>query len=1147
MSKAAECSVIHNGNGVSQVLRSEMVPQRRSKDRSRYPPCNCCPYGYHIDLDFVRYCEALSQGSEVSASKQRRRQRRLQRQSMEVLLGLTSPTVWNLEQQLPKIPVDVSPSSAPPDPAYTNAMVRDALHKAVMDFEETLQRSHSKKFTYTTFQTDVTGQPTALEMTDTDGPGQDTEPMQRAESVSSVSSMSAASVSLTPVQNGSSQPIANHCTIHDESGLVQDFDVASVGSAASGLSTGTLQNIREQMAISLERMKELEEQVKLIPVLQVQLSVLKEEKRQMLLQLRLEEAERNKRNTCNDSSADDISGKGSKNSEGDPSVRVRSHSCSESSDKNYTQSHIFKSIRSNLRDVGVTCTVVTREVGVSSQRPRVRNAKTNTRTALRLLGMSGVKTEDIPPDDSQSVPTAIRPLTQVQTKLMKVSPVSSINIESVLKTAVTKTSATNTDLLKDNVYSDVELDHHITKAIQMYERTFSSRLHSEDSRDIGVQTQKTREIAPVLLIIERRDVAVQSEYNYYCQEAFSQTEDLPRRLTEIGVLAKPRYVETTVQVRPKTRDFGSSENSVNDVVCDKCKVKKRSIGVGHRSYSNLLADDEASVSLSNIGILQNKPSDYTSPPAKKETATKSVGCGTSSKDLVSQATDTDDLCAGRSRDVGVNTTKKKLVDAAVGDATRRRDSGSGVFVCDKCDVAIQNVAKDMLTQNSDSTNLIPSVTGIVTSPTTNALKTSPNAPGSRIPRPAPARSATSMTVPTSAQSQVTVPERRRVQRQDTYTKLPVGAEDRSSSATPTQEKSRCETSQPCPAERFLAMQASGSQEQECKCMADHGRGSSSSGAEDSKRESPDEETHVLMDSGLFQPIQPDARKKTEPSKEMKAALKVLNDYLRKSPITSIPHSLKNASNIVQQEWFKISSTAAANPLDVEDYLDCFEEMSSLLLEYVVNMTDMSGNTAMHYAVSHGNFDVVSILLDSKVCNINRPNAAGYTCVMLVSLAQVRSDTHRQVIRRLFQLADVNVRAKQHGQTALMLAVSHGRLDMVRLLVESGADMNIQDEDGSTALMCAAEHGHTEIVKHLLNQPDCDASITDCDGSTALNIAMDAGNRDIGVLLYAHEHFSRGNSPYTSLRHRRSKSATPTMVSGTPPSPSPVRERVPRHE
>lgn len=60
----------------------------------------------------------------------------------------------------------------------------------------------------------------------------------------------------------------------------------------------------------------------------------------------------------------------------------------------------------------------------------------------------------------------------------------------------------------------------------------------------------------------------------------------------------------------------------------------------------------------------------------------------------------------------------------------------------------------------------------------------------------------------------------------------------------------------------------------------------------------------------------------------------------------------------------------------------------------------------------------------------------------------------------------------------MLAVSHGRLDMVRMLLEAGADINIQDEDGSTALMCAAEHGHIEIVKNFLSHPDCDSSIVD---------------------------------------------------------------------
>lgn len=61
---------------------------------------------------------------------------------------------------------------------------------------------------------------------------------------------------------------------------------------SSGLSTPVtptpahLQYVREQMAAALRKIKELEEQVKTIPVLQVKISVLQEEKRQLSVQLK---------------------------------------------------------------------------------------------------------------------------------------------------------------------------------------------------------------------------------------------------------------------------------------------------------------------------------------------------------------------------------------------------------------------------------------------------------------------------------------------------------------------------------------------------------------------------------------------------------------------------------------------------------------------------------------------------------------------------------------------------------------------------------------------------------------------------------------------------------------------------------------------
>ncbi|XP_027138079.1 KN motif and ankyrin repeat domain-containing protein 1 isoform X2 [Larimichthys crocea] len=181
---------------------------------------------------------------------------------------------------------------------------------------------------------------------------------------------------------------------------------------------------------------------------------------------------------------------------------------------------------------------------------------------------------------------------------------------------------------------------------------------------------------------------------------------------------------------------------------------------------------------------------------------------------------------------------------------------------------------------------------------------------------------------------------------------------------------------------------------------------------------------------------------------------------------------------LQQEWFSVSSHKSAAPDTVEDYMSTFRVISPSVLQHVANMADGNGNTALHYSVSHSNFGIVKKLLDAEVCNVNQQNKAGYTPIMLAALAAVESPEDMRVVEQLFTKGDVNARASQAGQTALMLAVSHGRMDMVRALLAQGAEVNLQDDEGSTALMCASEHGHADIVKLLLAQPDCDATLTD---------------------------------------------------------------------
>lgn len=100
-------------------------------------------------------------------------------------------------------------------------------------------------------------------------------------------------------------------------------------------------------------------------------------------------------------------------------------------------------------------------------------------------------------------------------------------------------------------------------------------------------------------------------------------------------------------------------------------------------------------------------------------------------------------------------------------------------------------------------------------------------------------------------------------------------------------------------------------------------------------------------------------------------------------------------------------------------------------------------------------------------------------------------------------APVNAGDK-YGTTPLYKAAVQGETEIVRMLLEAGADPNRESsgEDEGTPLCAAASWGHTEIVRLLLQHgADPNAIETPNKGPmTALKWAMRNGHHDVVAIL-----------------------------------------------
>lgn len=280
-------------------------------DDEKDPYCLETPYGYQLDLDFLKYVDDIERGNTIKKLKIQRKPK-LARPVPPPQSSCSGQSEWTSTDSLSSSNSDESkqslvyftPRTQVAPPGHT-VEVHEAP-QAFVNIPETKQLlpppsprllRHNPQVEKTLMETRRRLEQERLLMQ----PPISEPPRRRLASfggMGSSSSLSSYSGSYGPSQFSPSSHSLQH-NGHLGNGEYNLYLTSSMGSSirhsplSSGMTTPVtnvsplhLQHIREQMVVALKRLKELEEQVKTVPILQVKISVLQEEKRQLVSQMK---------------------------------------------------------------------------------------------------------------------------------------------------------------------------------------------------------------------------------------------------------------------------------------------------------------------------------------------------------------------------------------------------------------------------------------------------------------------------------------------------------------------------------------------------------------------------------------------------------------------------------------------------------------------------------------------------------------------------------------------------------------------------------------------------------------------------------------------------------------------------------------------
>jgi uncharacterized protein len=156
----------------------------------------------------------------------------------------------------------------------------------------------------------------------------------------------------------------------------------------------------------------------------------------------------------------------------------------------------------------------------------------------------------------------------------------------------------------------------------------------------------------------------------------------------------------------------------------------------------------------------------------------------------------------------------------------------------------------------------------------------------------------------------------------------------------------------------------------------------------------------------------------------------------------------------------------------------------------IEMKDKNGLTPLWRATTLNNEKMVTLL-------INYGADVNFTLDMGVSsLIYACQVGYLEIVKILVSNgADIEQSDNEYKHTSLRIATRNGHIEIVKYLVEQGADIDTKGTDLYTPLNMACWKGHIEIVKFLIEN-NADINSPDKDGDTPLNNCASQGHLEI---------------------------------------------------